>query len=61
MKVKDLIKKLAELPQDKEVVIDSEVLVEPNDIYEYKPVYCFNPYIEGEETIVVISHEYQEW
>ncbi len=57
MKVKDLIKELAKMPQDKEVFIDDSSLtyIEPNNVYEYKPVKSYNPYIESEETIVIIS------
>ncbi len=57
MKVKDLIKKLAKMPQDKEVFIDdsSLIYIELNDIHEYRPVISFDPYILSEETIVIIS------
>ena len=55
MTIKELIDVLKKFPQDKKVVIDSEIYVEPNYIFEYKPVYHINPLIEGKETIVVIS------
>ena len=56
MTVKELIEELKKFPQDKEVVYsDSLILLPPNKIYEYKPVYGFDPYIEGDKTIVVID------
>lgn len=59
MKVKELIEKLKQFPQDKEIVMDDSSLIFtiPNYIYEYKPVISFEPYTEREETIVVISSE----
>ena len=55
MTIKDLINELKKFPQDKNVVIDSDVYLEPNYIFEYKPVYHIDPLIEGKETVVVIS------
>ena len=55
MTIKDLINELKKFPQNKEVVIDSDVYLEPNYIFEYKPVYHIDPLIEGKETVVVIS------
>ena len=55
MTIKDLINELKKFHQDKNVVIDSDVYLEPNYIFEYKPVYHIDPLIEGKETIVVIS------
>lgn len=57
MTVKELIEELKKFPQNKTIVYADSCLLNftPNRIYEYKPVYSFEPYIEAEETIVVID------
>lgn len=57
MTVKELIEELKKFPQDKEIVYSDSCLINfpPNRIYEYKPVYSFDPYIEANDTIVVID------
>lgn len=57
MTVQKLISELQKFPRDKEVYIDDSALlyIELNHIYLYKPVYCFEPKLEADEPIVVIS------
>ena len=59
MTVKELIDKLQKFPQNEEIVMDGECgYIEPNYIYVYEhPVLCFDPYIEREEPLIVISHK----
>ena len=57
MTVKELIEELKKFPQDTEIVMDGECgYINPNYIYIYEhPVLSFNPYIEREKPLIVIS------